>query len=531
MTKFSTGDLFDNRYKLLKELGGGQDAEVWTALDSYLDDEILVLKIFVRVGEGALERFFEDFKLLRPLSHPYIIKPFDVGKWDSQPYQKIEFIKDGSIFKRVEDEKPFSEQETAVFLSQIASALAYLHTNDIVHCDVKPENVLVRDNDDYVLTDFGISQKMKSIFARVTMGKDADTSKFGFSRAYAPPEISNKKQLNPSRDIFSLGVTLFELITCDLPFGDDGGRALLMGVSVPDLPEKYSVTLNQIVHQCLEKEADKRPTASDLASWAHYYLETGEWSLEKMPEYKQNIVLHPSNPFPSRPHSAATSVATVNQMSSNPPKPIITPTPKINYKPYLIGAGLVFLVLCWALWPKDQKTPIPEPQPLASDNIKVNNATKQNKPDKETIQASTSVQKNKLVKPIKQPTTENTNFAIKPIAKPIVTTTQEIKVNPNKARIEELLALGEQAISRENDKEEAINYFTQARLLNSDLNVAKVAKDRITRLYYIYEDKGDNIFNADIFINAKKWYEVAQALNNTAEIRKKIEICEAKMKN
>lgn len=514
MAKFLKGELFDNRYKLLKNLGGGQDAEVWTALDTLLDDEILVLKIFVRVGDGAIERFFEDFKLIRKLSHPHIIKPFDIGKWESQPYQKLDFIKKGSVFRRLEDDKTYTEGETALFLSQVASALDYLHANNVVHCDVKPENVLIKDNGDYILTDFGISQKMKDIFARVTMGKEANSALVGFSRAYAPPEISNKATVKPSRDIFSLGASLYELLTGELPFGADGGRALLMGAAHPNLPPIFSEQLNALIHKCLAKDPEQRPTARQLVLWANHYLENQAWDLTETrePAHISNSIFIPSrgtvvthsNPKPSN-HDAAKSIPT-----------------KPNY---VLWGGIIAALMTgvlWLTWP--QSPALPLPSKLSTDTAQVNRPLQKT----QTAKTGTPITNRQAAgRPVKN--TQNPLPAQSDVSLP-KSPLEDVAVvaNPNQTKIEELLLLGETAISRENNKDEAITYFTQARILNS--KGTKTAIERFNRLYYIYEDKGDKIFEAEVYENAKKWYEVAQALNNTAEIRQKIESCDTKMK-
>ena len=508
MAKFSTDDLFDNRYQLLKELGGGQDAEVWTALDT-LADELIVLKIFVRVGEKALDSFFADFKLLKNLRHENILKPFDIGKWESQPYQKIEFVKNGSIFRRVEDEKPFSEHEAAVFLAQVSSALDYLHQNDIVHCDVKPENVLLKDDDVYLLTDFGISQKMKNIFARATIGKDADTTMYGFSRAYAPPEISNKTNLKASRDIFSLGASLYELLTGELPFDRDGGRALLMGVTPPSLPETFSVELNTLIHKCLSKDPEERPTAQQLTDWANTYLVTGDWNLSD-----EIVALIPSK---------TTIVPSRVTIKSNP-KPVADKKSDFlitiikKNKVMIVALGVVATLILLYFINKGDAT--------------VQTVIAQKDSASVVIDSS----KKMVVKPVVTQKKENVKEIelnkIKPRATLRKELTKDEKAEPTRLlteqnqRIEDLLNDGELAINDANNKALAIQYFTQARFIKQQYNLSSL---RFERLYKGYLTKGDAIMATELYTQAKAWYQVAQSLNSSAEVRQKIEICTSKL--
>lgn len=505
MAKFSAGDLFDNRYKLLKELGGGQDAEVWTALDN-LADEVIVLKIFVRVGERVLDNFFDDFKLLKNLKHDHITKPFDIGKWESQPYQKLDFIKNGSIFRRIEDEKLFSEQEAAVFLAQVSSALAYLHQNNIVHCDVKPENVLLKNDGTYTLTDFGISQKMKNSLARATMGKDADITMFGFSRAYAPPEISNKNNIKPSRDIFSLGASLYELMTGELPFDRDGGKALLMGVSKPDLPDSFSEQLNAVIHQCLEKDPELRPTAQQLTTWASNFLETDTWDTEAVPNEL------PASPSRKIVPSRKTTHTNSNKFEDE--KPARTPIAEKYKKQILGGVGLLSVsTLVYFLFKNE---PPPQPAPPYKDTTKV-------------VSIST---KKILIKPvltvkaITKATLKSKSALVEKTPKSVVdNTTASNSANEQSQRIDELLRDGELAINENNNKASAIEYFTQARFIKQQY---KLANPRFEQLYGSYLKKADAIFETEFYSQAKAWYQVAQSLNNTAEVREKIEACNSK---
>ncbi len=512
MAKFSTNDLFDNnRYKLLKGLGGGQDAEVWTALDT-LADEVIVLKIFVRVGEKVLGNFFDDFKLLKNLKHDHITKPFDIGKWDSQPYQKLEFIKNGSIFKRIEDEKLFSEQETAVFLAQMGSALAYLHQNNIVHCDVKPENVLLKDDGSYTLIDFGISQKMKNSLARATMGRDADITMFGFSRAYAPPEISNKSNIKPSRDIFSLGASLYELLTGDLPFDRDGGRALLMGVAAPNLPDGFSPELNTIIQRCLEKEPELRPTAHQLATWADDFLENGTWDLTDQPNEQPTI--------PSRKTIISKGTASTNSNKFEEQKP--KPEPPINKYNKLIWIVAGVLLVIGLLYFLTKKESMPQPQPMPkspNDKMKVvkDTVTKIEQTPKPGLALKPKKQMEEIKKPLaaqKTPSIDQQKW------ESTKTLTDQYQ------RIEDLLSDGELAINEANNKPLAIEYFTQARVIKQ---LYKLGDRRFEQLYKNYVKKGDAVFEAEFYSQAKAWYQVAQALHNTAEIREKIEICTNKI--
>jgi serine/threonine protein kinase len=275
MNNFTEGDVFHDRYKLLSYLGGGELSEVWKVHDQLADINV-ALKIYVRVGEIGIRQFIKDFTLTESLNHPFILKPNHVDVFDRRPYLILKYCSKGSVSNRIDESgaeyKPFSEKDIATFMVQIGGALWYLHQNQILHRDVKPDNIVLGDNGEFLLTDFGISKKVRTTFAKAT----SSTQVVSFSRPYAPPEILTGSE-EPRKDIFSLGVTMYELLTEELPFDGNGGTVLLMGGIIPDLPAKYSPELNNIIKQCMNKEVDKRPTSKDLENYGNIFIKTGKW--------------------------------------------------------------------------------------------------------------------------------------------------------------------------------------------------------------------------------------------------------------
>lgn len=279
-------DLFEglviaDRYKLLEKLGGGSFSEVWKANDMILGpDSIFALKIF-NIGKDTdadYEMFINEFKLMCNLDHNNLLSPKYYEKWNDITFLVLKYCESGSCEKLI---GKFTEDQAIRFLHDVASGLKYLHNlkSPIIHQDIKPDNVLI-DHDGFVLTDFGVSTKTKKT---VSM-KEQDTNNAG-TVSYLAPERFNKSYIPiTSSDIWSLGATVFELITGYCPFGNDGGITQIDN-DIPDLPKKYSKNLNKLIKLCLSKDPWDRLKAEEIVDITNYYLKNKSW---KFPErYKQ----------------------------------------------------------------------------------------------------------------------------------------------------------------------------------------------------------------------------------------------------
>ncbi len=270
-------DLLLNRYRLIQLIGKGGFSVVWKAYDE-ITDVTLAIKIYAPdkgLDESGVKQFVKEYKLMQPLNHSSLLKSthYDLVPDMKAPFLIMPFCEKGSLSSKLMDEDVLSEQDTAKLMAEIGDGLHYLHRQEpsILHQDIKPDNILIGDDGRYLLTDFGISNKMRSTLKKSTVGYSALTV------AYAPPEKYANKPISASSDVFSLGVMLYECLTGDVPWGGDGGVMLLKGAYLPDLPQKYPDRLNQIIKACLVQDAEQRPTASQIAGIGKFYQENGHW--------------------------------------------------------------------------------------------------------------------------------------------------------------------------------------------------------------------------------------------------------------
>ena len=262
------GSTFDNRYELIRLLGRGGFSEVWLAKDSYthLDIAIKVYAPGSGMDTDGLVEFSQELAGVFNLNHTNLLKPTHVDAWEGMPYLILPFCSQGSIVKRV---GKMSEEDIWKMMHDVASGLAYLHQHDIVHQDIKPDNILVDDNGNYLITDFGISTKARSTLRKSVA---AGTVNAG-TMAYMGPERFSK-QPTPTRasDIWSFGAMVYELITGNVPFGDMGGGMQKNNAEIPDINEPVSDDLKQVVEQMMALDKDARPTANQLVEIANTHL-------------------------------------------------------------------------------------------------------------------------------------------------------------------------------------------------------------------------------------------------------------------
>ncbi|MFZ4401314.1 MAG: protein kinase domain-containing protein [Bacteroidales bacterium] len=343
-------EIFDNRYQLLNKLGSGGFSEVWLAADTDSADMQVALKIFAP-GSGldadGLKIFSNEYSLVFNLNHAHLLKPMHFSKCEGMPYLVIQFMPKGSCQKLC---GKMTENDLARFIIQISDALKYLHSQQpqIIHQDIKPDNVLMDANGNFLLTDFGISTKIRRTLTK-SMGNQ--TSSSGTTAYMAPErfskELTERAPIN-ANDIFSLGVTLFELLTDELPYGEHGGIIAITGVEAANLPPSFSENLGLLIAACLEKETWKRPTAEELFTSAKIYTKTGQWQLPARIEgnkQKQKIVKEPIIPkITEKPKVRETVQIPVNKAETEKKQPIAK-SPSVSYLKYILYLGIAISLI------------------------------------------------------------------------------------------------------------------------------------------------------------------------------------------
>lgn len=265
------GEIFHNRYYLTELIGNGGFSQVWKAQDMQSGLE-LAIKIFIRQDEEGIRLCRREFSKTYQLRHAHILTPMHFDVVENIPYLVMPFITGGTLEQRIGH---LDMPDFYRFVDQIGSVLKYIHysTNPVVHGDIKPDNVLIDANGNYLLTDFGISTELKEKFTQ-TMNMDQFKSKpSGITPlAFRAPELNEYKDwvtqtVSPKSDIWSAGIVLYNLCKGKLPFNGDGGlgQLIMMRTSkcenvsefleLDDIP----ADLRKLIVKCLQLNPLDRP--------------------------------------------------------------------------------------------------------------------------------------------------------------------------------------------------------------------------------------------------------------------------------
>jgi len=259
------GEVIAGRYELEEAVDHGGMSSVYRGHDRLLERTVALKVLHAHFGddEEYVERFRREARAVAQLSHPNIVTVIDRGSSDGHQFIVFEFV-DGENLKQLLDRTgPLSVDRVLELGIQIADALAFAHAHDLVHRDVKPQNVLLDGAGDAKVTDFGIARSLD-----VERGVTQTGTVLGTSN-YLSPEQAAGEQVTPATDIYSLGVVLYELLTGEVPFRGDNLVVVAMKhvteqppgllAQRADIPQR----LARAVERALEKDPARRFASMD----------------------------------------------------------------------------------------------------------------------------------------------------------------------------------------------------------------------------------------------------------------------------
>ncbi len=217
------GRRLNDRYKVLKVIGGGGMANVYLARDMILDRDVAikVLRLDFANDESFIKRFHREAQSATSIAHPNIVSIYDVGEQEEIYYIVMEYVPGQTLKQYIQQHAPIPVEKAVDIMTQITSAIAHAHQFGIIHRDLKPQNILIDDNGTVKVTDFGIAVALSSTTITQT------NSVLG-SVHYLSPEQARGGLANKKSDIYSLGIVLFELLTGRVPFSGESAVSIAL---------------------------------------------------------------------------------------------------------------------------------------------------------------------------------------------------------------------------------------------------------------------------------------------------------------
>lgn len=363
------GKRVGERYEILSLIGGGGMSHVYLAHDVILgrDVAIKILRYDFTNEEELHRRFQREALSATSLTHPNIVNVYDVGEDRDTHYIVMEYVKGKTLKQYIQEFSPLSPAKSVQIMKQLTSAIAQAHENGIIHRDIKPQNILMDDEGNVKVTDFGIATTLNAT-------SYTQTNSVMGTVHYLSPEQARGGIATKKSDIYSLGIVLYELLTGELPFSGESAVSIALKHLQAETPSIRA--LDASIPQALENVVLKA-TAKDPN---HRYVNVDEMekdlqtclsaSRQHEPKFTPPIdddatkaipIIKEKNTFD---HVTTTKkiepVRQVTSTAAEAPKPL-PEKPKKKKWPVIIGTlvtlAILVLVLVFALTPTKKEIP------------------------------------------------------------------------------------------------------------------------------------------------------------------------------
>lgn len=249
-------DVIANRYTIMNLVGQGGMADVYLAYDEILQRKVAMKILRTKLAEDpmTLVRFTREASAASRLSHPNVVDIYDVGEWDGLHYIVMEYIKGPTLKQMIQHRGALDEKEAVSIMKQLVSAVLQAHAHNIIHRDIKPQNILVKGDGTIKITDFGIA------VASDVVSLTGSNAVIG-SAHYLAPEAAQGQIPDERVDIYSMGIVFYELLTGEVPFkGTTAAQIALKHLKDPMLSvREFNPALPTSIENIITKATAKDP--------------------------------------------------------------------------------------------------------------------------------------------------------------------------------------------------------------------------------------------------------------------------------
>lgn len=245
------------KYEVIREVGKGGMGRVYLAHDLSLGRKVALKLLLENSDKNALERFKQEIQAMASLSHPNIVKIYEAGIENFRNYFVMDFI-EGKTLKTILQEKKLPISKVVEIMVKVADAVEYAHKNNILHRDLKPDNIMLNHEENPIVMDFGLAKELDK------ESRVSETGEAIGTPAYMAPEQAkgNKVRIDHVSDVYALGAVLYELLTNSPPFQGTQHSILLQIVDRdPTKPTKISKRIPRDLENICLKAMEKKDTS------------------------------------------------------------------------------------------------------------------------------------------------------------------------------------------------------------------------------------------------------------------------------
>ncbi|MEC9490237.1 MAG: Stk1 family PASTA domain-containing Ser/Thr kinase [Halanaerobiales bacterium] len=279
------GKILNNRYKIIKEIGRGGMAIVYSARDTLLERRVALkmMRPEYKSDDKFIDKFRQEARAVARLSHPNVVSIYAIVVDEERIYLVMEIVEGKTLKDIIKERSKLSIVESLEIARQIAAALTVAHGNQIVHCDIKPHNIILTDEMEVKVTDFGIARAVSNSTVRVT------ETVVG-SAHYFSPEQAKGGEIKAYSDIYSLGVVLYEMTTGELPFEGESPISVALKhiqqkpVEPSQVNKNIPIKVNDLIMKAIAKDpADRFQDAYEMRQQITYCLK----QIKSKPEHSE----------------------------------------------------------------------------------------------------------------------------------------------------------------------------------------------------------------------------------------------------